>query len=63
MTDTVVADISIAIQNCTQKQLATHVCGWPDNEAGVHELILSMEQMGKFNKLGAIKDNAKYIDM
>jgi hypothetical protein len=63
MTDTVIADISIAIRSCTQKQLATHLCGWLETEAGVYELRLSMEKMAEFNKLGAIKDNAKYIDM
>jgi hypothetical protein len=35
----------------------------PDDDEGVYELNLSMEQMGEFNKLGETEDNAEYIKM
>lgn len=62
MTDAKIADMGVEIHNCTQQQPAT-LYGWPDNDTGVYELNLSMEQMKEFNKLGATEDNAKYIDM
>ena len=62
MTDAEIADMGVDIHNCTQKQPAT-LYGWPENDAGVYELNLSMEQMEEFNKLGTTEDNAEYIEM
>jgi hypothetical protein len=62
MTDAQIADMGVDIHNCTQQQPAT-LYGWPDNDDGVYELSLSLEQMEDFNQLGATEDNAKYIEM
>lgn len=62
MTDTEIADMGVEVHNCTERQPAT-LYGWPDDDEGVYELSLSMEQMAEFNKLGETEDNAEYIKM
>jgi len=61
-TDAEIADMGVNLHNCTQQQPAT-LLGWPDDDAGVYELNLSMDEMEEFNKLGATEDNAEYIEM
>ena len=62
MTDTEIADMGVEVHNCTERQPAT-LYGWPDDDEGVYELSLSMEQMAEFNKLGETEDNAEYVKM